>query len=170
MLTARDGSRAIDIQGTFRFGTTAFLSSMKTLTTLLNFGLAPFGKDLGLLTLRLGLGLTMFSLHGLPKLQGFAEKATKFPDPLGIGSQTSLVLATFAEFFCMILLALGLLTRFSALMGFVTMAVVFFLVDNAVLTGDKNGELPFVFAIGYLSLFFAGGGRLSLDRLFGLEK
>ena len=62
----------------------------------------------GLCALRVFVGLTMLLAHGWPKLAGFSTKAAKFPDPLGVGSEASLVLAIFAEVFCSILLALGL--------------------------------------------------------------
>jgi putative oxidoreductase len=41
--------------------------------------------SMGLLTLRLWLGLTMLLHHGLDKLSHFKETAPNFPDLLGIG-------------------------------------------------------------------------------------
>jgi putative oxidoreductase len=36
------------------------------------------------------------------------------------------------------------------------------------LSGDHSGELAFIYLGGFVALFFAGGGRLSLDqRIFG---
>ena len=69
----------------------------------------------GLLALRLFFGLTMLLHHGLDKLNTFNIKAPHFPDPLGVGHSTSLALTVFAEVIAAILLAIGLWTRFAAL-------------------------------------------------------
>jgi len=63
--------------------------------------------SLGLLVLRLWLGLAMFFNHGLEKLAHFSDMAAKFPDPLGIGQTPSLALVVFAETAGALLLALG---------------------------------------------------------------
>src|SRR5207247_839087 len=96
-----------------------------------------------LLVLRLWLGLTIALNHGWDKLAHFSEKAEKFPDVTGLGSTTSLCLAVFAEFFCGALLALGLVTRFAALMLCATMAVAFARMHKFALSGPGNGELAF---------------------------
>ena len=130
------------------------------------------GKDslfvsFGLLVLRSWLGLTMLLHHGLGKLTGFADIAPGFPDPLGVGRTLSLALVVFAEFFASILLVLGLLTRFGALVLAFNMTVAFFVVLKADL-GSSNAELAFLYLAGYVTLFIAGPGRLSLDTpLFG---
>ena len=57
--------------------------------------------SLALLILRVWLGMTMLINHGVGKLTSFSEKAPDFPDPLGVGHATSLLLvdgqATIAE-------------------------------------------------------------------------
>ena len=128
------------------------------------------GKDsiltsLGLLTLRLWLGLAMFFNHGLDKLAHFSDMASKFPDPLGIGQTPSLALVVFAETAGALLLALGLLTRFAALTLVIDLGVAFLLVHKAV---SGMGELAFIYSAGYVALLIAGGGRFSVDKaLFG---
>ena len=117
--------------------------------------------SLGLLVLRLWLGLTMFLNHGLEKLSHFGVMSSKFPDPLGIGSAPSLALVTFAETAGALLLAMGLLTRFAALTLVIDLGVAFIMVHKAV-TG--MGELAFIYSAGYVALFLAGGGRFSLDQ------
>ncbi|HTJ00229.1 MAG TPA: DoxX family protein, partial [Dongiaceae bacterium] len=97
--------------------------------------------SLALLVLRVWLGTQMLWIHGSAKLKGFSEMSGSFHDPLHIGHTASLVLATFAEFFASLLLVLGLATRFDALVLGVNMTVAFFMVHQAVLTGDHNGEL-----------------------------
>ena len=66
--------------------------------------------DWGLLVLRAGMALLMMP-HGFQKLQKFLAGHHDFPDPIGLGPAFSQGMAIFAEFFCSILLLLGLLTR-----------------------------------------------------------
>jgi len=124
--------------------------------------------NIGLLVLRLWLGLAMFFNHGLDKLNHFGVYATKFPNPLGIGTVPSLALVTFAETAGALLLAIGLLTRLAALTLVIDLGVAFIMVHKAV-TG--MGELAFIYSAGYVALLLAGGGRFSMDKaLFGKSK
>lgn len=122
----------------------------------------PLALDLGLLLVRLAVSGFMLT-HGYPKLVHFAERAERFSDPLGIGSTASLSLVVFAEFFCSILLFLGLFTRFALVPLMVTMAVVVFIVHGDDPFGDKEKAL--LFLIPYIGLFFTGPGHWSLDRM-----
>jgi putative oxidoreductase len=70
---------------------------MKTLLRILRLDFIPASADLGLLVLRLWLGLSLLLLHGWTKLSTFQEMSGKFPDPLGIGTKASLSLAVFGE-------------------------------------------------------------------------
>ncbi|HYG36146.1 MAG TPA: DoxX family protein [Clostridia bacterium] len=123
-----------------------------------------FLTDVALLVLRVWLGLSMLINHGLGKLQGFKTMAAEFPDPFGVGHSTSLALVVFAEFFASILLAIGLVTRFAALVLVVNMTVAFFLVHKGALSGPQSGELAFIYLAGYVGLLLAGAGRISVDR------
>ncbi len=119
-------------------------------------------QSIGILILRLVFGGAMLT-HGLPKLLAFNEKAQVFPDPLGVGSVVSLLLAVFAEFFCSLLLILGLGTRFAALTLAVTMAVAAFMVHGEDPFAKK--ELAFLYLGAYSALIVMGGGRVALDAL-----
>ena len=138
---------------------------MNKLISFIQLNFLPRSVDLGLLVLRVWLGLSLFWLHGLGKATKFSELLQKFPDPLGIGHPASATLATFAEAVCTLLLALGLFTRFAALNIAVTMAVAFFIVKKAALTGADNGELAYMYLLGAVPLLIAGGGRFSLDAM-----
>jgi putative oxidoreductase len=121
--------------------------------------------SLGLLVLRLWLGLAMFFNHGLAKLTNFSDMASKFPDPLGIGQTPSLGLVVFAETAGALLLAVGLLTRFAALTLVIDLGVAFLIIHKA---ASGAGELAFIYSAGYAALLIAGGGRFSMDKaLFG---
>lgn len=117
-------------------------------------------KSVGLLVLRAGTGSFMLFQHGLGKLMSFSEKWHRFPDPLGIGSEFSMVLAVFAEFFCSIALILGIKTRLAAIPLFITMMVAV-LIIHAYDPWSKK-ELPLLYAIPFLTLILTGGGRYSL--------
>ena len=121
----------------------------------------PIALDLGLLIIRLAVSGFMLT-HGYPKLIHFAERAERFSDPLGIGSTASLALVVFAEFFCSILLFLGLFTRFALVPLIITMAVVVFIVHGDDPFGDKEKAL--LFLVPYMALFLTGPGHWSFDR------
>jgi putative oxidoreductase len=124
--------------------------------------------SLGLLVLRLWIGFAMLLNHGVEKLQNFSDTAPHFPDPLGIGHPASLGLAVFAEFFVSLFVIFGLVTRWSALVLAIDMAVAFVAVHKGALSGQGSGELAFLYLMGYVTLLLAGPGRFSVDKvLFG---
>jgi putative oxidoreductase len=133
----------------------------------LQLSFIPQSVDLGLLVLRVALGVQMIFGHGWGKLTSFSEKAGSFDDPLGVGSTTSLALAVTGEVLCSLLIALGLFTRLAAVGAIVTMSVAFFLVHHAKLTGEHSGELAFVYLVGFVTIFLAGPGRFSIDSKLG---
>ena len=139
---------------------------MSRLIAFLQLRFIPRHVDLALLILRLWLGLSMLLLHGLYKIKAFSELAPKFPDPFGLGSNISLGLAVGGEVVGSALLVIGLFTRFAALSLIVTMGVAFFIAHHGVLTGEKSGELAFIYLAGYVTLFLTGAGGLSVDSGF----
>jgi putative oxidoreductase len=122
--------------------------------------------SLGLLALRLTLGLTLMLNHGIAKLKGFNSMASGFPDPLKIGHTGSLALVVFAEVVASLLIEAGLLTRFGAVVLATNMGVAFFMVHKGTLSGEHSGELALIYLAGFITLFLAGPGRVSLDKRF----
>lgn len=120
-----------------------------------------FNQNLALLVLRVGMGGLMAFGHGLPKLANMQEYATKFADPLGIGTAATLYLAIFSEFFCGLAVMLGLATRVASLFVMGTMATAFFIVHAA--DPFQRKELALVFLIAFTVIFLAGPGARSLD-------
>lgn len=119
-----------------------------------------------LFVLRIGVSISMIYLRGYPRLINFSEISSEFADPIGLGTEISLALVVFAEFFCSLFLIIGLFTRWSCIPLITTMIVVTWVV--------KGGEYfifqekSFVYFIAYISLFISGGGFFSLDyKLFG---
>ena len=119
--------------------------------------------NLGVLFLRVGVGLMMVAGHGYPKLQRLLGDNPSFGDPIGLGSETSLLLATFAEFFCSLLLVAGLFTRAALLPLLFTMLVALFVVHGSDPLAKQ--ELPLLYALSYLTLLLTGPGKYSLDRV-----
>jgi putative oxidoreductase len=120
-------------------------------------------SNLALLVLRVWLGVAMLANHGFDKLTTFGDKSASFPDPLGVGHAMSLALVVFAEFFCSLLLVVGLLTRFAAFVLAFNLSVAFIAVHKGALSGQHNGELAFIYLAGYIALLIAGPGRYSAD-------
>ena len=118
-------------------------------------------KSWGLLVLRLGFGLPMILLHGIPKIVRFEQLAPIFPDPLGIGSAVSLALVIFAEVGCSAALILGLFTRFSFMPLMFNFSVAAFVIH----AGDPlaKKELALLYLFVYMCIFLVGPGHYSVD-------
>jgi putative oxidoreductase len=116
----------------------------------------------GLLLLRAGTSCLLLFGHGWGKLAHFAERAPRFPDPLGLGPMTSLALVIFAEVFCSAAVALGLLTRLAVVPLVVFFAVALFVQHTHDPWAQK--ELAAVYAVPFLALLFTGPGRYSIDE------
>ncbi len=117
-----------------------------------------------LLALRCLLGILLMA-HGIAKWADFNALASAFPDPLGLGSRVSLVLAIFGEVVCSAGFLVGAFYRLALIPMIFTMGVAFFTIHG----GDPFSarELPFVYLALFVLLFFSGPGNFSLDRLIG---
>lgn len=122
-----------------------------------------FAGHVGLLLLRVAVGCFML-VHGWQKLTGFSEMADTFPDPIGMGSRLSLILAIGAEFGCSLLIIIGLGTRLAAIPLAFTMVVALFIVHGA--DPWQTKELAAVYLAVYAVLILTGAGKLSLDYLW----
>lgn len=136
--------------------------------------------SIGLLILRLGMGGYLLT-HGWGKLQMVLNgEFDQFGDPIGLGSGLSLVLVTTAEFFCALLVVIGLATRFAAVPVVIAMGVAAFVAHSGdpwtmgegarlFMAGEAESWASRQPALMYLSVFlaliFTGAGRLSLDAL-----
>lgn len=128
-----------------------------------------YGKDLGLLILRLALG-AVFIAHGGQKVFGLfgghgLQGTAQFMSKLGIPPFLAYA-ASFAEFFGGVGVLLGLITPLAALGLAVTMAVAIFkahLADGFFM--PKGFEYPLSLLGMSLCLAVGGPGRLSVDYL-----
>ena len=136
---------------------------MARVRAILSLSAVPTSQDVGLLLLRLWLGVSMLTLHGLGKVGRLQADPVQFADPFGFGVGASLTLATMAEAGASVLLALGLGTRWAALALSVTMTTAFVFAHGMALSGERSGELAFVYAAGFVAVLVMGPGRYSID-------
>ena len=101
--------------------------------------------------------------HGFGKLKNFEGTAANMMNFMGIGQTASAALIVFAEFFCAILVIVGLLTRLACIPLIVTMAVALFMANNGDFFG--KGELAALYLVCFIVLLLAGPGRISADSL-----
>jgi len=125
-------------------------------------------RDLGLLMLRIGIGIA-FIAHGYPKLfLGGAEGLAKGLAAAGIpGGIFAAYLAGMAEFFGGIALMLGIFFRpLTAVLAFNMLVALIYHFSN----GDPFVKYSHALESGilFISLIFIGAGEFSLDeKLFG---
>lgn len=119
-----------------------------------------------LLAMRLFFGV-LFLLHGYEKIVNFETLSTLFPDPFGMGADTSLILVVFAEFFCAMALIAGFLFRLTLLPMIFTMLIAFFYAHGGSIA---DGELALIYLGVFIMMLFTGPGRYSMDNLihFGM--
>ena len=117
--------------------------------------------NISLFILRVTVGVLM-AHHGYQKITHFEELQSKFMDFMGLGSTISLMLTIGAEFFCSVLLILGLITRLALIPLIITMCVAVFSAHNAEIFG--KGEMAFLYLAIYVTLLLKGAGKFSLDN------
>lgn len=136
---------------------------MARMNKFVRLGFVPKHYDLGLLFMRVVFGFVLCILHGWPKVMRFSEMAAHFPDPLHIGSRYTLLFAILSDLLCSLLVAIGLATRWAALIIAINTAAAFILVHKMALFGPHNGELPLLFCAWAITLLITGPGRYSVD-------
>jgi putative oxidoreductase len=135
----------------------------------------PINIDVGLLILRVGVGLTMITFHGYGKITGGPEFWTALGGNmknLGISFGPVMwgFMAGFAEFFCSILLILGVLFRPAAALLAFTMFVATLRHLNLPVDNPSSGWSGASHAIElfsvYVALLFTGAGRYAFSLIW----
>jgi putative oxidoreductase len=130
---------------------------------LLHTGTREEYLDILILVLRISLAAFMIT-HGWPKFLKLLEGGEiQFGDPIGLGPALSLILAVFAEFFCSILIGIGLGTRLASIPLMITMAVAAFISHG----GDpfRQKEVALLYLLFYITLLVVGSRKYSMDFL-----
>ena len=122
--------------------------------------------NFAILLLRIVAGLTMAINHGYGKLTGFSKLSANFPNPYHLSSMVAASLVTFAEFFCALLIVLGLLTRFACIPLIIAMGTAFVSAHNADLF-SQSAELSAIYLSIFIAILLVGPGKVSVDKLIG---
>ena len=131
-------------------------------------------KDLAALILRLGFGFYIAFGHGLGKLQMLLSGNIQFPALFGLSPTVNLVLATLAEFVAGIMVFIGLKTRLATIPLIINMATAVFIVHLSdplfAGSGGASKEFAFLYLLAFVTIFFLGSGKYSIDALLGKRR
>lgn len=113
--------------------------------------------DLSLLILRIVFSLAIIS-HGYGKLLNVVNGDFDY-NPLGIGGALTMIIAALGEFVAPIFVILGVKVRLAALVSFIVMFGITFVMHA--FKGDPfdDWELPLLYTIGFLVVAISGGGK-----------
>jgi putative oxidoreductase len=114
--------------------------------------------------LRIGVAALMLT-HGIPKLLKVLAGDFQFGDPLGLGPMASLLLVTFSEAICSLLILLGLATRLATIPLIISCAVAAFVAHADDPFARK--EILLLYILIYLTLLILGPGKYSIDSRLG---
>lgn len=120
--------------------------------------------NLATLLMRIGFGGLLVH-HGYQKLVNFAEIKGKFINFLGMGQSVSLGLTVFAEFFCAMLVIIGLFSRLATIPIIIVLSVALFKAHRGLVFSE--GEMAALFLAGFISLLILGPGKISVDGMSG---
>ncbi len=131
-------------------------------------GLAP-------LVLRIGVGL-VFVVHGFSKLTNGPVQFSSMLTGLGVGAPLVFAwLVTIAELIGGLLIIVGLLTRLATLPLIATLvgAILLVKINVGIIApagaGMPGAEVDIALLAGLVALLFMGPGRMSIDRMAGIE-
>lgn len=131
-----------------------------TKDSIYNFFNSTRWTDSAMLFLRI-FGGGMLLYHGIQKIQNYNFLTSSFPSMLGMSGSTALSIVILVEVGCSILIIMGALTRLALIPAAFTMCVASFFGHS----GGAFGELAFIYLGLFVTLFIAGPGMYSLDRL-----
>ena len=124
----------------------------------------PTRTDRAILFLRIFIAAVML-LHIIGKMQNYDNAVLTFPSLLDFNRPTSLALSIIFEAVMAAMIAIGIGTRLSALLMFITSLVTLF--DIALQTegaiSTDAAKLQFIYAGIFLTLMISGGGRYSIS-------
>jgi putative oxidoreductase len=143
---------------------------MARFSDVLTMRFFPERPQIALAILRVWTGASLFLRHGFEKQPAhWAQFLAHFPDPIGIGAHPSFYIAFLSDFVCSILLVLGFGTRWAALVCFGNIFVAWAFLHHFVflekVPGSDHGEIIVLYLGALLTIFIAGPGAASIDRM-----
>jgi putative oxidoreductase len=103
--------------------------------------------------------------HGYDKMVHFEDTASHMMNFMGIGSKATTALLIFAEFFCSLLVIIGLFTRLACIPLIIAMTVALVKAHNADFLGE--GQMAALYLLCFTVLLFTGPGKVSVDSMIG---
>ena len=124
-------------------------------------------SDIGLLILRITLGVTVF-LHGWSKVQHGIEEQMQLLENIGLPG-FFMYFGYISQVLAPALIILGIFTRLSALAIIMTLVVVLFAIPFPVMALGEHGEwvieIQLFFLVVPVALLFTGPGRFSVWQI-----
>ena len=118
---------------------------------------------LGLLLIRVVVGLALVINHGLPKINNYNTILEKWSHSfLGLPNYIQLYMIIFAEFACAALVVVGLFTRLACIPIIIGIGFAFFITHDGQIFG--NGEMAGIFLTIFFALLITGPGKYSIDH------
>lgn len=111
----------------------------------------------GLLFLRLGACFLLFHVHGWPKVLHYSEELARIENPFGLGAQSSLLFAIFAEVVCPLFIAAGWFARLACLHILILLAVAMFIVHGDWSVAD--GQFGWLLLLCFGTIALTGPGQ-----------
>jgi putative oxidoreductase len=132
---------------------------MKRLTSI-NYSNGAF--NVAMLILRVTAAALAIA-HGYDKLIHFAQMKSQFMNFMGLGSALSLSLVIFAEFFCAILLIIGVFSRLVVIPLIISMGVALFKAHH--FDVFDTGEKAALYLACFITILLCGPGKISVDGM-----
>jgi len=123
---------------------------------------SPRGINTAMFILRVSFGILMF-YHGFQKITHFETTSQHMPNLMGMGITVNTSLIIFAEFFCSLLIILGLFTRLACVPIIIGMGVAVYKAHE--MDVFAQGQLAALFLIGFIVILLIGPGKVSVDQL-----
>ena len=104
----------------------------------------------------------MLLTHGIPKIERLFAAPVEFPDPLGVGATTSLILAIIGEVVGPLFVLIGYKTKLATIPTILTMVVglLFIHLNDPINIKEK----ALLYLLMFVVIFLAGPGKYSVDR------
>jgi putative oxidoreductase len=134
------------------------------MSRLFSTRIKPGSFNLAMLVLRLGMGI-LLAHHGYQKITHLEQTEGFMMDFLGLGKTVTTYLVIFAELGCSIFVILGLFTRLACIPILILFGVIIFKATDMDIFGKSESAV--LYLAGFLAIFLAGPGKVSVDNLIG---